>query len=348
MSQLAERFAKRTAQLPADPSFFVKDVFVAGDMGPCGGVKQAIETTQTILSIVNGRQPVYANRQPVHNTLVTTEFQRAGLVIEPDLTTYKPGDVVILSAHGTPPSEVNDLRERGVLVVNTECQLVAKDRRAGERAIAAGETLLYVGVPNHPEPKAVTHDLPKDKVVFMDAKSDPEDIEIPTDKPIRVISQTTVSARETREKVQRLRALNPDASISDLMGICGATDFRQDAVIELLDPTVAIEYLLVLGSPTSHNSAELARIGKVLGANRTAQIDTLDQLDLSTLNGVTRVGFTSGASVLDRFAEPILSFFQDKGARLTFLTGKEKDSIFAAPIKDIEAVRQHVQTTYAN
>jgi len=349
MSQLGERFVKRPAALISDPSFSVKEVIVAGDLGPCGGVRQAIDTTQVVLGIVDGRQPVYANRQPVHNNLITQEFQNAGLIIQPDLQAYKKGDIVILSAHGTPPSEVNTLRQEGVLVVNTECQLVAKDRRAAERAVADGNTVLYVGVSNHPEPKAVTHDLPQDRVVFMDSSANPHDIALPTDKQVRVISQTTVSARGTRQTVEKLRELNPDASISDLIGICGATDFRQDALFELLDPSMGIEHLLILGSPASHNTTELTQIGKAkLGEAHATQIDQILDIDPTVFSAVTKLGFTAGASVLDRYSEEALQYFQQRGSRITFLTGKEKDSIFTAPRADIEAVRQHVQAKYAN
>ncbi len=349
MSQLKERFVKRSAPRIIESSFTVKDVVIAGDLGPCGGVRQAIETTQAILGIVNERQPVYANRQPVHNNVITREFEAAGLIIQPDLTAYKPGDVVILSAHGTPPSEVEGLRQNGVLVVNTECQLVARDRRAAEKAVSQGDTVLYVGVSNHPEPKAVTYDLPQDRVVFMDTQQKPQDIKLPTDRQVRVISQTTVSARGTRETVDRLRILNPDASIADLIGICGATDFRQDALFELLDPRLAIEYLLVQGSPTSHNTAELTQIGKLkLGERRVTQIDQVSDIDPKVFQGITKVGFTAGASVLDEYSAQTLVYFQDQGSRLTFLTGREKDSIFTAPKADIEAVRQYFQVNYAS
>ncbi|MCL4386856.1 hypothetical protein M1307_00480 [Patescibacteria group bacterium] len=120
-------------RLPA--SFNVQEVVVAGNRGPCGGVIRAIEATQNVLDHVQrvkeqtGIQiPVYASHQIVHNEPISKEFAARGLIIEQNPQNIEAGSIYLLSAHGTRPSVVQALREKGVVICNLECQLVTADR----------------------------------------------------------------------------------------------------------------------------------------------------------------------------------------------------------------------------
>lgn len=333
MSRLAERFIDR----PLIPEvsrypFSVQETVAAGDLGQCGGVRMALKVTKDLLEYTNGRIPVYANNEPVHNKLITEVFQAQGLVIEPDVDKILPNSIWILSAHGTSPEIVTKAREKGILVVNVECPLVTRVRREAVRAEEKGEHLVYRGAKNHPEPKAILGGL-KDpqSATFITDETDLQDVRLPIGKPIRVLNQSTLSTRGVKDEVDNLKALNPDIEIPNPMGICYATDNRQDSLYGLFsDSERPIDFLVVVGSQNSHNSKELRNIGVgFLGEQRAVLVDSPDDIDPAWFSeDIKRVGLTSGASVIDDYTVEVLEWFRKRGSSLTFLIGKEDDPKF--------------------
>lgn len=344
---MTTEFAQNRESRPFD--FCVTELVVAGDKGPCGGVNMAIATTREILEIVAQREPVFANNPPVHNDLVAEEFKSLGLIIEPNLDNIPERAILILSAHGTQPSVVERLREKN-LVVNTECQLVGRNRRNVQNAIQRGEIPLYFGVNGHPETQATIGDV-KEQVIFVGSNSDLGEVEIPFGKKIRTVNQTTLSGRMVQGDADKLRDLNPDAQIEDPIGLCDATDNRQLAVESLFsDPQKPIDFLIVVGSPKSQNSQELRNIGSIfLGAERSRLINGPSDIDFSWFSkNIQRVGLTSGASVLDKYTDDVLKWFGSRGVIFTFLKGREKSLTFKKPEQDIEAIRQYIRQKYEN
>ncbi|MEK7559609.1 MAG: hypothetical protein AAB521_04865 [Patescibacteria group bacterium] len=338
----------RTKEIP--PGFNVKEVVIAGDMGPCGGVRMAVNTTFEVLDIVGGREPVYASHAPVHNEPILEDFKKRGLIIEPDLEKIPAGSILILSAHGSTPEAVQAAKDKGILPVDTECQLVAKVKNHGRRIQASTqETVAYFGTPGHPETGAVMGSIDRERTIFIDMKQDIREIEFPSGG-IRVLNQTTLSTQGVNDKVKELRWLHPELDISDPIGICDATDSRQRAVIEGIfgNPEESADMLVVVGSSTSHNTEELVKIGEeILGHERSHRVDKAEDIDPSWFTkDIQRVGFTAGASVLDKFSAPVLKWFTDRGAQLKPLMGVEKDLTFKQPSAQIEAVRAYIALKY--
>lgn len=342
------------SELPPIPSSFnVKEVVVAGDRGPCGGVIRAIEATQNILDHVQRIKeqtgieiPVYASHQIVHNEPISKEFASQGLIIEPDPDNVKPGSIYLLSAHGTKPSVIQALREKGVIACNLECQLVTADRTRAERTLANGRDLVYFETPGHPEPKAVTGDLPQERVHLIDSTKKAEEIELPS-VPFDVLSQTTISRERVKKTVRRWGKLhNAEIPVFE-KGPCPATDNRQDALRTIFSRSEpSVDLAITVTSGTSHNGEELRKIGKKARKGSIA-VDSIDQLDTSLFTeDVERVALTSSASVLDRYTVPFLQLLQKGGARIRINFGKEKYGSFAPP-KDLELVHGYLEQTYA-
>lgn len=324
---------------------FMRELIIAGDMGPCGGVNMALKVTTEVLDLVEGRESVFANHDPVHNDPILEEYKSRGLVIEPDVTKVPEGGIYIFSAHGAPPSVVETARQNGLLTVNVECQFVNRARKRATEAISKGEHVVYFGAENHPEPIAVQQDLPADGITFININSD-ERTPLPHHKPIRVLSQTTLSTRRILERKEQLEE-EMGRELPPIIGICTATDVRQKAVREGIfgDPESRPERLVVVGSKGSHNSHELTKIGiEHLGEGNAVQIDSASQLDEAWFSDVQRVGLTSGASVLDRFTEPVIEWFRKRGFTIKKLVGVERDLTFPGP--DLTELKAHLQNKY--
>ena len=352
MSRLAERFTdKQTTPEISKYPFSVTEVVVAGDLGQCGGVRMALKVTKEILDYANGKVPIYANNAPVHNKLITESFKTRGLVIEPDVDNIPANSIWILSAHGTPPETVTRAKDKGILIVNLECPLVTKVRKEAVRAEEKGEHLVYLGDKSHPEPRAILGGLKNPQhVTFITEETDLGNVKLPAEKPIKVLNQTTLSARMVKNEVDQLKALNPDAKIPDPVGICYATDHRQDSLYGLFaNPNKPIDFLVVVGSQNSHNSKELRNIGiGFLGEEKAVLVDSSADIKPEWFSeNIKRVGLTSGASVIDDYTAEVLEWFRKKGSGLTFLIGKEDDPrfddlTFQAPKDDINSAKAYL------
>lgn len=329
------------------PNYNVLQAVVPEFRGPCGGVNQTVETTFETLGIVAGREPVWANNDPVHNDLLTAEFVKSGLVIQPDITKVPNGNILIASAHGWPLSDRKIAEEKGLLIIDTTCQLVTKVGRAVEKAIEQGRHVLYVGAKDHPEPRGVLGRISEESYTFIDIAKpapilNPNVIVQRREKNGKIVeylpavlNQTTLSTMGVVKKIQELRDVNPEIDISNPQGICDATGNRQgDLRRSLIDK----HGLFVVGSGKSHNSQELARVGEDEFGLPSHLINGPEDIDPSWFTKeMQRVVITSGASVLDHYLERVLEFFTDRSTRLTYPANAER-KVKIDPISGLEII----------
>jgi len=357
MSHLAERFIDRTPKQESIRSpYSVQEVVIAGVLGPCGGVRTAVKTTEIILDYVKKREPVYANNDPIHNRLITESFKARGLIIEPVIDRIPDGSIWITSAHGEDTNQVREANAKGLRKVKTECRLVTGVKTRAIQAEERGDLVVYRGTTDHPEPRAIQSVIKEDaNFIFVNEKTELDQVSLPDNRPITVLNQTTLSTRGVIEEINVLRILYPDKKIPNPAGICYATDNRQDSLYELFSMGVKpIDFLIVVGSQNSHNSKELRKIGEdFLGEENSRLVDSPDDIDPAWFTGdIKRVGLTSGASALDDYTVANLEWFWNRGSLLTFLTGKEDDQryqdlTFPLPIDDINSVKVYIDLKYA-
>lgn len=286
------------------PKFAVEKVFVAGNRGPCGGVNMALEAVNQVLEIVDGREPVYTNRPVVHNDPIMKEYEERGLIdVKNDWSKVPNGSIVIFSAHGVPPKFREIALRNDYLVIDTSCQLVTRVHNLVKRAEKEGKHIIYIGKEGHPETIGVMGEVREENITLIEKSADVEKLDLGTDIDHIVYSQTTLMTSETDEVEESLRAKFLDIYIPNRLGICYATFNRQAAVERLLES--GIDSLIVVGSQRSHNSEMLRRMGE-RAEILTAKLDSPHQLDINWLVNSRRLGFTSGASVLDKFLEPVI------------------------------------------
>ena len=102
----------------------------------------------------------------------------------------------------------------------------------------------------------------------------------------------------------------------------------EDATIEPADADLVI----VVGSRNSSNSVRLVEVALEAGAKAAHRVDNAGEVDPAWLEGVEKVGVTSGASVPDELVQGVLAFLEEQGypaaveERLT-----EENLVFALP-----------------
>jgi 4-hydroxy-3-methylbut-2-en-1-yl diphosphate reductase len=309
----------------------VKQVVIAEPRGFCAGVEMAIETVERALKKYGA--PVYVFHEIVHNRYVVEEFTRRGVVFVESVDDVPAGARLVFSAHGVAPEIWRKTRERGIeVVIDATCPLVEKVHREVKKFAEKGYWIVLVGHETHDEIVGTSGEAPE-RIRIVASVADAERLQIPDPEKIAVLTQTTLSVDDTREIIDALRRRFPTIVAPRKEDICYATQNRQDAVKQLAG---AVDLVLVIGSANSENSNQLCKVARSKGVPAYL-INDISALDAKWLEGVERVGITSGASVPDRLVQEAADFFRRRGASVNKTGFVEENIRFALPAEIADA-----------
>ena len=278
-------------------------ILLAEPRGFCAGVVRAIDVLDQILDRETG--PVYAFHEIVHNRYVVDRFRARGAVFVDTIAEIPEGSRVVFSAHGVSPLVVNEARERNLKIIDATCPLVTKVHLETKKAAKDGFDILLVGHEGHDEVEGTKGEA-LDRTKVVDHPSDVQALP-PGDRPVFVVTQTTLSVDDTRDTIDAIRSRYPEAEIRN--DICYATTNRQAAVREIASRA---DLVIVIGSANSSNSVRLAEVAKSMG-KPAYRVDGIDEIDPAWYEGVEVVGLTAGASVPDELLEPIIEDLKARG-----------------------------------
>jgi 4-hydroxy-3-methylbut-2-enyl diphosphate reductase len=277
-------------------------VKLAREFGFCYGVDRAVEYAYEARERFPDRR-IFLSGEIIHNPEVNGRIEALGIRILPDHRTpeerYEPveaKDVVILPAFGVPVKELQHLRSKGCVLVDTTCGSVLNVWKNVHRYARDGFTSIIHGKHYHEETKAtasqaLTHpgghylcvrDRPEAEVVcefirgnvpaadllqrFREAASPGFDPGRDLQK-VGLANQTTMLMTESLEIQEMLRRTVRDrwgeAALPERFRafdtICSATQERQDAVLSMLEDG-GLDVMVVIGGYNSSNTQALARI----------------------------------------------------------------------------------------
>ncbi|MCH7970997.1 MAG: 4-hydroxy-3-methylbut-2-enyl diphosphate reductase [Chloroflexi bacterium] len=271
------------------------DVYLANPRGFCAGVDLAVDIVE--LAIQRYGAPVYVKHQIVHNPKVVADVESMGAITVENVDEVPEGSVVVFSAHGSPPSDYQIARERDLTVLDATCPLVTRVHNEAKKYSREGKKIVLVGHVGHQEVIGTTGQTEMELVDERREWSLPdwgEDVEV------AVLTQTTLSVRDTAAAVEKIKKLHPNAIVRN--DICYATTNRQAAAIELAEMT---ELVLVIGAQNSSNCNQLKAVAINKGVPAHLIIGP-EELDRSWLKGITKVGITSGASTPEKQVRAVI------------------------------------------
>jgi 4-hydroxy-3-methylbut-2-enyl diphosphate reductase len=284
----------------------VKRVLLASPRGYCAGVERAVDTVERALRLYGA--PVYVRKQIVHNSHVVRALEERGAVFVDSVETVPAGATVVFSAHGVAPAVRRAADERRLTTIDATCPLVTKVHTQARRYAHAGYAIVFIGHAGHEEVEGTMGEAPE-VTVLVESVEDARRIELPADRPLAYITQTTLSVDETREIVDALRERFPAIEGPAKEDICYATSNRQWAVKALL---AEVDLLLVVGSRNSSNSKRLVEVARAAGV-AAYLIDDAGEIDPEWLDGAETVGVTSGASAPERLVAAVCDWFRELG-----------------------------------
>jgi 4-hydroxy-3-methylbut-2-enyl diphosphate reductase len=277
-------------------------VKLAREFGFCYGVDRAVEYAYETREKFPDRR-IFLSGEIIHNPEVNGRIAALGIRILPDhrspeerYEAVEAADVVILPAFGVPVRELQHLRSKGCVLVDTTCGSVLNVWKNVHRYARDGFTSVIHGKHYHEETKATAsqalshpgghnlcvRDLPETDAVcgfirgtvragellerLREATSPGFDPERDLQR-IGLANQTTMLMTESLEIQEMLRR-----AVRDRWGevalperfrafdtICSATQDRQDAVLKMLEEG-GLGVMVVIGGYNSSNTQALARI----------------------------------------------------------------------------------------
>ncbi len=275
---------------------------LAREFGFCYGVERAVEYAYETREKFPDRR-VFLSGEIIHNPDVNGRLQAMGIRILRDdgdpavrYAEVEPEDAVILPAFGVTVAEMEFLRGRGCVLVDTTCGSVLNVWKNVHQYARAGFTAVIHGKHYHEETKAtasqaLTHpggqylcvrDREETAVVcaFIRGQTSAEEllarvrhVTSPGFDPQRdlqrigLANQTTMLMSESLEIESMLRQAMRDrygeaempARFRAFDTICSATQDRQDAVQKMLADG-GLDVMIVIGGYNSSNTQALARI----------------------------------------------------------------------------------------
>ena len=273
-------------------------VTLAKTAGFCFGVSNAVK-----LAFEIARSPEYEGRRVVtfgpliHNESVIGELRDAGVGVIESAEEAKPGDCVIIRAHGVSPEVVAALEARGAEVRDATCPFVGKIHRLVSEESAKGRKIIIIDDAEHPEVKGINGccggaATVVDSIEACQAK-------ISKSGKYSSVVQTTFNA-EKYGKIKEFLKKNLD-EILFYDTICNATAKRQEEARKLASES---DLMVVIGSKTSSNTLKLYEICAEI-CPRVEFVEKPADLQVSDSN-FFNIGVTAGASTPRRLIEEVL------------------------------------------
>jgi 4-hydroxy-3-methylbut-2-enyl diphosphate reductase len=281
-------------------------ILLAAPRGFCAGVVRAIDIVERALALYGS--PVYVRHEIVHNKFVVDSLRAKGAVFVeeldeiPDVT--RP---VVFSAHGVPKSVPVAATARHMFQLDATCPLVTKVHMEAQRHHAEGFEIILIGHKGHPEVIGTMGQLPEGAVRLIETVEDADHLAVRDPRKLAYVTQTTLSVDDTRDVIAALQRRFPDIRGPYKEDICYATTNRQEAV-KAIAPR--IELLLVVGAPNSSNSLRLVEVGERHGTPRSLLVQRAEELDWGSLQGLSVIGVTAGASAPELLVNEIVDAFR--------------------------------------
>lgn len=271
------------------------EIVLAESLGFCMGVKRAVDMAYKALDKADNQQIVTLGPL-IHNSQEIDRLKRDGIEVA-DVGTVPESGTVIIRAHGVAPQAYEDLKARGLRIMDGTCPYVHYSQRKAMELRSEGYTVIIAGDKSHPEILGILGYIDNQAHVI---KTPEEAAALPEIERAGIIAQTTISPAKYRSIIDVIKAKSADVKVCET--ICDATEENQKAVRQL---SGEVDLLYVIGGRHSANSNKLVEAAREK-CPRSMLIETADEIDPRDLDGVGRVGISAGASTPDWMIQTVV------------------------------------------
>ena len=188
-------------------------------------------------------------------------------------------------------------------IIDVTCPFVKKIHKIVEKESSNGKIIVIVGNDIHPEVEGIKGWV-NGKSYVVNSEEDINKLNIPLDKEICIVSQTTFNYNKFQYLVEIIE--KKGYYINVVNTICNATHLRQ---VEARKVSSSVDAMIVIGGKHSSNTQKLYEICKNECKN-TYYIQTVEDLDLCELKTIESIGITAGASTPNNIIEEVHTICQ--------------------------------------
>lgn len=276
----------------------MRKVMVAKTAGFCFGVRRAVEKVYE--QVKEGKHPIYTYGPIIHNETVVEDLEKKGVQViqkRRELEELMEGTVVIRS-HGVEKEIYDRILQKNLSLIDATCPYVKKIHKIVERESQKGSKIVIIGNPKHPEVQGIKG-WSKTPVTVIESEEEAEKFQHLGENQICIVSQTTFNYNKFNKLVEIISKKRYDIIV--LNTICSATEERQTEAGKI---AAQADCMIVIGGKHSSNTQKLFEICKKECEN-TYYIQTLDDLDATSLPSMGCVGITAGASTPNNIIEEV-------------------------------------------
>lgn len=282
-----------------------KEIRVAKSAGFCFGVRRAVEGLLSLTKECEEGE-VFTYGPIIHNEAVIQDFERMGVRLQSEeepLPEIKPNlrCVMALRSHGVARDVRKEIEDKGFLIKDLTCPFVSKIQAIVSEYSKKGFHIVITGDEHHPEVIGIKGWALGSEVTVIKCEDDIEKLTLKRNSKLCVVSQTTFRADLFKKLVEMLIQKGYDTYAQNT--ICSATSLRQSEAMELSEWA---DVMLVIGGKNSSNSAKLFDICREK-CEKTFFLQGADDLKVSDLHSIRRIGITAGASTPDKIIEEVFN-----------------------------------------
>lgn len=300
------------------------DIKVSEVCGICAGCMVAINKTQELLQ---SKENVTLFKPIVHNKNVNEMLFKAGanscetLNELLDFNNQKHGNaIVILRAHGEPPSTYNFLKQHSINFVDCTCNNVKKIHEEVAKFSNENYTIILLGKYGkydgkmHPEILG-TIGWCNDKIILVEDVEDINKIRSDNSQKYYLVCQTTFNLNKADLFIEKIQEICKSSGKEIVINksICMAQKMINIKSFELAKTR---DVMIVVGSKTSSNSTELANalsnVCKTIFIEDIYTWKSEFEKQNIQLSSKLKIGLTAGASTLKSELETLKNLITDE------------------------------------
>jgi 4-hydroxy-3-methylbut-2-en-1-yl diphosphate reductase len=258
----------------------------AEHLGMCFGVRDAIALAVNEAAAA----PLTILGDLVHNETVLSDLRARGITIQND-----PGKVatekVMITAHGASQRALDQVRARGLNVVEATCPLVRVAHKAVAGLVREGFHPVIIGKREHVEVRGLTGDL----AVFDVVLEETDVMALTARAQFGVAAQTTQPMDKVERLVNLIRRRFPASEVRFIDTVCRPTKQNQLAAAALAHQC---DVVVVIGGAHSNNTRELVNTCR-RHCRRVHHVQGAADLRAEWFAGMRTIGITAGTSTPD-------------------------------------------------
>lgn len=287
------------------------EIRLAKTAGFCFGVDRAVKLAleADIEGEVKTLGPI------IHNTHVTGRLEKKGIGQIKGVNEAVSGNTVIICSHGAPRETYTGLEAKGISYIDATCPYVKRIHKIVSKESEKGRLVVIIGDRDHTEVKAISGWC-EDFLILENRDELGQSLEDIRDKPISVVSQTTLDIELWDECVNLIKKECTNAEIFDT--ICRATVLRQNEAIQLAKECDA---MIVIGDKKSANTRRLCSLCERYSPFMK-HIESADELDPKEFEHFSKVGITAGASTPTWIIEEVCNKMSDEVRNTEIVPGE--------------------------